>query len=200
MPEWSYTETMLSEISSVNTKHIMMKQNGENIEINKDFHVNKPELIKPVHHENTYHKEIASLENLRNRINYILREYQQARLSIDEAIQELARIFQENTNAINYSLETVQDKDKIRRALMNIINDRNSLYEMCGIIVGELTNNDQIQYLNLEDAFRITELDEEIYDDIVTYLMSTLLIQQTESQIIVDSKVVDCIKSNNKVR
>ena len=83
---------------------------------------------------------------------------------------------------------------------MNIINDRNSLYEMCGIIVGELTNNDQIQYLNLEDAFRITELDEEIYDDIVTYLMSTLLIQQTESQIIVDSKVVDCIKSNNKVR
>ena len=71
---------------------------------------------------------------------------------------------------------------------------------MCGIIIGELTNNDQIQYLNLEDAFKITDLDEEIYDDIATYLMSTLLIQQTESQIIVDSKVVDYIKSNNKVR
>ena len=42
--------------------------------------------------------------------------------------------------------------------------------------------------------------DSEIYEDLTTYLMSTLLIQQTESQIIVDSKVVDYMKSNSKVR
>ena len=39
-----------------------MKQNKEeNIEINKDFHVDKPELIKPTHQEHVYHKEIATL-------------------------------------------------------------------------------------------------------------------------------------------
>ena len=197
LPDWSYTETMLSEISSVNTKNIIMSQN---IEIDKDFHVDKPELIKPKHKEVEVNYQIDSLDNLRNRINNSLRDYQRGRTTVDEAIHNLARIFQENTTAINNALEYVENKDKIRHALMNIINDRNSLYEMCGIIVGELTDNEQIQYLNLEDAFKITDLDGELYEQIVTYLMSTLLIQQTESQIIVDSKVVDCIKSNNKVR
>ena len=83
---------------------------------------------------------------------------------------------------------------------MNIINNRNALYEMCGILVGELTENAQIQYLNLEDAFKITDLDGEVYEDLVAYLMSTLLIQQTESQIIVDNKVVEHIDLNQKVR
>ena len=193
LPEWSYTETMLSEISGVNTKHILMKQNGDII---KDFHVDKPKIKKP----KIVLKEMDSLENLRTKINNTLRNYQKGITSLDESIHELAKIFKKNTDAINYALETYEDKEKVRRALANIINNRNNLYEMCGVIVGELTDNDQIQYLNLEDAFKITDLDGELYDKVVTYLMSTLLIQQTESQMIVDSKVVDCIKSNNKVR
>ena len=193
LPEWSYTETMLSEISGVNTKHILMKQNGEII---KDFHVDKPKIKKP----KIVLKEMDSLENLRTKINNTLRNYQKGITSLDESIHELAKIFKKNTDAINYALETYEDKEKVRRDLANIINNRNNLYEMCGVIVGELTDNDQIQYLNLEDAFKITDLDGELYDKVVTYLMSTLLIQQTESQMIVDSKVVDCIKSNNKVR
>ena len=83
---------------------------------------------------------------------------------------------------------------------MHIINNRNSLYEMCGILIGELTDNSQIQYINLEDAFEITELDGDVYNDVVTYLMSTLLIQQTESQIIVDNKVVEQVDINTKRR
>ena len=83
---------------------------------------------------------------------------------------------------------------------MNIINNRNALYEMCGIIVGELTDNNQIQYVNLEDVFKITDLKDDIYNEVVTYLMSTLLIQQTESQIIVDNKVAEHIDTNNKRR
>ena len=103
-------------------------------------------------------------------------------------------------NAINKALEGVENKDKVRKALMNIINNRNALYEMCGIIVGELTDNSQIQYVNLEDAFKITDLEGEVYNQVVTYLMSTLLIQQTESQIIVDNKVVEHIDTNSKRR
>ena len=199
MPEWSYAETMLSEITSVNTKNAILSQN--NVAIDKEFKVEKPEIQKPdTSKVNLYSHEIASLEELRNTINNVLVNYLRNIYSVDEAIAELARIFQQNTNAINYSLESLENKDRIRLALMHIINDRNSLYEMCGILVGELTDNNQIQYLNLEDAFKITELDGDVYEDLVTYLMSTLLIQQTESQIIVDHKVVEHVDTNNKTR
>lgn len=199
MPEWSYTETMLSEITNVNTKNIILSQND--IEINKEFKVEKPEIQKPKQDKvQLYTNEITPLEELRNVINNVLVNYLRNIYSVDEAIAELARIFQQNTNAINYSLENVENKDKIREALMHIINNRNSLYEMCGILVGELTDNSQIQYVNLEDAFKITDLEGEVYNDVVTYLMSTLLIQQTESQIIVDNKVVEQVDSNTKRR
>lgn len=198
MPEWSYAETMLSEITSVNTKNVILNQN--NVKIDKDFTVTKPEIKKPESKVDIYTHEIAPLDELRNTINNVLVNYLRNIYSDDEAIAELAKIFQANTNAINYSLETVENKDRIRLALMHIINDRNALYEMCGIIVGELTDNNQIQYLNLEDAFKITGLDGDVYNDVVTYLMSTLLIQQTESQIIVDHKVAENIDTNEKRR
>ena len=199
MPEWSYTETMLSEITSVNTKDVILKQN--NIPIDKDFKVEKPEIFKPRDVRPDYgHDGIAPLEELRNVINNILVNYFRNIYSVDEAISELAKVFRENTNAINKALEGVENKDKVRKALMNIINNRNALYEMCGIIVGELTDNSQIQYVNLEDAFKITDLEGEVYNQVVTYLMSTLLIQQTESQIIVDNKVVEHIDTNSKRR
>ena len=199
MPEWSYTETMLSEITSVNTKDVILKQN--NIPIDKDFKVEKPEIYKPRDVRPDYgHDGIAPLEELRNVINNILVNYFRNIYSVDEAISELAKVFRENTNAINKALEGVENKDKVRKALMNIINNRNALYEMCGIIVGELTDNSQIQYVNLEDAFKITDLEGEVYNQVVTYLMSTLLIQQTESQIIVDNKVVEHIDTNSKRR
>lgn len=199
MPEWSYTETMLSEITSVNTKNVILDQNTG--EINKEFKVEKPEIKKPEpHHINMYHHEIAPLNELRNIINNILVNYLKGIYTVDEAINELAKVFQQNTNAINFSLEEVETKEEVRKALMNIINNRNALYEMCGILVGELTENAQIQYLNLEDAFKITDLEGEVYEDLVAYLMSTLLIQQTESQIIVDNKVVEHIDLNQKAR
>ena len=199
MPEWSYTETMLSEITSVNTKDVILKQN--NLPIDKEFKVEKPEIHKPRDVRPDYgHDGIAPLDELRNIINNILVNYFRNIYSVDEAISELAKVFQENTNAINKALDTVENKDKIRKALMNIINNRNALYEMCGIIVGELTDNSQIQYVNLEDAFKITDLEGEVYNQVVTYLMSTLLIQQTESQIIVDNKVVEHIDTNAKRR
>ena len=197
MPEWSYTETMLSEITSVNTKDVILKQN--NVEIDKEFKVEKPEIKKPTETVDHY-TGITPLEELRNIINNVLVNYFRNIYSVDEAIGELARIFQENTNAINKALENVENKDKVRKALINIINDRNALYEMCGIIVGELTDNNQIQYVNLEDVFKITDLKDDVYNQVVTYLMSTLLIQQTESQIIVDNKVVEHIDTNNKRR
>ena len=199
MPEWSYTETMLSEITSVNTNDVILKQN--NLPIDKEFKVEKPEIHKPRDVRPDYgHDGIAPLDELRNIINNILVNYFRNIYSVDEAISELAKVFQENTNAINKALDTVENKDKIRKALMNIINNRNALYEMCGIIVGELTDNSQIQYVNLEDAFKITDLEGEVYNQVVTYLMSTLLIQQTESQIIVDNKVVEHIDTNAKRR
>lgn len=198
MPEWSYAETMLSEITSVNTKNAILKQN--NIPIDKDFKVEKPEIKKPDTKVDIYTHEIAPLEELRNLINNVLVNYINNIYSSDEAIRELARIFQQNTNAINYSLETIENKDKIRQALMHIINDRNCLYEMCGILVGELTDNNQIQYLNLEDAFKITDLEGDVFEDVVTYLMSTLLIQQTESQIIIDNKVAEHVDTTAKRR
>ncbi len=198
MPEWSYTETMLSEITSVNTKHVILDQNVG--EVNKDFTVEKPEIHKPEQHETVYQHEILSLEELRNLINNVLVTYLKNIYSIDEAINELARIFQQNTAAINQSLESIENKEQVRKALMNIINDRNCLYEMCEIIMGELTDNEQIQYLDLQDAFRITDLEGDVYEDVVTYLMSTLLIQQTESQIIVDNKVAEHVDTNTKRR
>ena len=199
MPEWSYTETMLSEITSVNTKDVILKQN--NLPIDKEFKVEKPEIHKPRDVRPDYrHNGIAPLNKLRNIINNILVNYVRNIYSVDEAISELAKVFQENTNAINKALEGVENKNKVRKALMNIINNRNALYEMCGIIVGELTDNEQIQYVNLEDAFKITDLEGDVYNQVVTYLMSTLLIQQTESQIIVDNKVVEHIDTKNKRR
>ena len=199
MPEWSYTETMLSEITSVNTKDVILKQN--NLPIDKEFKVAKPEIHKPRDVRPDYrHNGIAPLNKLRNIINNILVNYVRNIYSVDEAISELAKVFQENTNAINKALEGVENKNKVRKALMNIINNRNALYEMCGIIVGELTDNSQIQYVNLEDAFKITDLEGDVYNQVVTYLMSTLLIQQTESQIIVDNKVAEHIDTNNKRR
>ena len=199
MPEWSYTETMLSEITSVNTKDVILKQN--NLPIDKEFKVAKPEIHKPRDVRPDYrHNGIAPLNKLRNIINNILVNYVRNIYSVDEAISELAKVFQENTNAINKALEGVENKNKVRKALMNIINNRNALYEMCGIIVGELTDNSQIQYVNLEDAFKITDLEGDVYNQVVTYLMSTLLIQQTDSQIIVDNKVVEHIDTNNKRR
>ena len=199
MPEWSYTETMLSEITSVNTKDVILKQN--NLPIDKEFKVAKPEIHKPRDVRPDYrHNGIAPLNKLRNIINNILVNYVRNIYSVDEAISELAKVFQENTNAINKVLEGVENKNKVRKALMNIINNRNALYEMCGIIVGELTDNEQIQYVNLEDAFKITDLEGDVYNQVVTYLMSTLLIQQTVSQIIVDNKVVVHIDTKNKRR
>ena len=120
MPEWSYTETMLSEITSVNTKNVILDQNTG--EINKEFKVEKPEIKKPEpHHINMYHHEIAPLNELRNIINNILVNYLKGIYTVDEAINELAKVFQQNTNAINFSLEEVETKEEVRNDALKVV-------------------------------------------------------------------------------
>ena len=59
MPE----DLLIEEHEKKETNNLIEFNDGskENVTINKEFRVEKPELIKPQHKEHFYHKEIASL-------------------------------------------------------------------------------------------------------------------------------------------